>query len=327
MRVGAGTGLAGLLGVAPAAAHRCSQTGYPLRFLRPFLAHVTKGDLLRYCCDQNVPFVVDPSNASLKYTRNRVRRALDELAAQGTPRRRLYDFVHTLAAAREALETTAQALVRQGALRWEAQEIHLVPDGLLAEPAAVHDFVVAGCLAAVSGGHVASTADVQGLLAALSSQEPVRGSTAQCHWARDSQGVIRLSRRPLPQQFSALLLRSGETRLWDGRVIVRREPGLDPRSGPDAAAWTDDNVAVVPFAKRLQHRVQRLDACDPFKAAVAAHSPAWLASQPAVVHLGTGMLLALPTLLLTTGMSATFAPPLPAWWVADTHEDPRATCP
>lgn len=100
MRMAAGSGLAGLAGMAP----RSAVNGIVLA--RPLLG-IGKARLVVTCEARGLPFVRDPSNDDPRFTRIRWRRLLPALAEEGLNSPRLGQLAHRLARADEALDRLA----------------------------------------------------------------------------------------------------------------------------------------------------------------------------------------------------------------------------
>ncbi|MGE7469574.1 tRNA lysidine(34) synthetase TilS [Bosea sp. NPDC003192] len=100
MRMAAGSGLAGLAGMAP----RSAVSGIVLA--RPLLG-IVKARLVATCQARGLSFASDPSNDDPRFTRIRWRRLLPELAEAGLSAGRLGQLAHRLARADEALDRLA----------------------------------------------------------------------------------------------------------------------------------------------------------------------------------------------------------------------------
>jgi len=100
IRMAAGSGLAGLAGMAP----RSSVSGIVLA--RPLLG-IEKGRLVATCKARGLAFVRDPSNEDLRFARIRWRELLPELAQDGLTAERLGQLARRLARAEEALDALA----------------------------------------------------------------------------------------------------------------------------------------------------------------------------------------------------------------------------
>ncbi|RXT46488.1 tRNA lysidine(34) synthetase TilS [Bosea sp. Tri-44] len=100
IRMAAGSGLAGLAGMAP----RSSVNGVVLA--RPLLG-VEKARLIATCKARGLSFVRDPSNNDPRFARIRWRELLPELAQDGLTAERLGQLARRLARAEEALDVLA----------------------------------------------------------------------------------------------------------------------------------------------------------------------------------------------------------------------------
>jgi tRNA(Ile)-lysidine synthase len=100
MRLAAGSGVAGLAGMAP----RSAVNGIVLA--RPLLG-IGKARLVATCAARGLPFVRDPSNDDPRFTRIRWRRLLPELVELGLTAGRFGQLALRLARADEALERLA----------------------------------------------------------------------------------------------------------------------------------------------------------------------------------------------------------------------------
>lgn len=100
-RLAKGSGLDGL------ACMKAVQPHEAFLHCRPLLTR-GKDDLLQYCRANSIEYVEDPSNENAKYTRVRLRSAMDVLAAEGLTPKRLSVTAARMARAREALDNIAQ---------------------------------------------------------------------------------------------------------------------------------------------------------------------------------------------------------------------------
>ena len=98
LRLAAGSGLDGLAGMR-------AQQNYDesLTLKRPCLS-VTKEELITYCKENDIPFVLDPSNEKTDYARPRLRAARRVLEEEGLTSKRLSVTAMRLRRARSALE-------------------------------------------------------------------------------------------------------------------------------------------------------------------------------------------------------------------------------
>ncbi|MET7246831.1 tRNA lysidine(34) synthetase TilS [Methylobacterium sp. EM32] len=144
MRLCAGSGPAGLAGMAPARALDGLTLG------RPFLS-VPKARLVATCEERGWPFVRDPSNADPRFGRARLRRLLPLLAEEGLTAERLARLAGRLRRDEAALSDAARAALRDLRRSGPSGEGRLVLDGagLAALPEAVALRAVGLAVAAV----------------------------------------------------------------------------------------------------------------------------------------------------------------------------------
>lgn len=105
-RLAKGSGFDGLAAMTPVSLNEKGVT-----IVRPLLG-VPKADLIRFCADNGIPFVSDPTNENPAYARNRLRRAHDVLAAEGLTAARLAVTAKRIGRARAALEHYADQAFR-----------------------------------------------------------------------------------------------------------------------------------------------------------------------------------------------------------------------
>lgn len=108
MHLARGSGVAGLSGM-PA-----ERTIDGVRFLRPLLG-MAKTDLIAILEEAGVSYVTDPSNASDRYTRVRIRKALPAFAELGLTADRLAGTAQRMARAEAALRSATDDLRRRAA--------------------------------------------------------------------------------------------------------------------------------------------------------------------------------------------------------------------
>jgi tRNA(Ile)-lysidine synthase len=110
LRLAAGSGIGGLAGMRETTARG------GLIHVRPLLG-VPKAALVAFCRSSGLPFVDDPSNASERFARARLRRAASALAAEGLTVGRLSRLAMRAARADDALEAVTDQALAQAALR------------------------------------------------------------------------------------------------------------------------------------------------------------------------------------------------------------------
>ena len=108
---------------------------YSLRLCRPLLG-LDKADLLRACQEARVDWLEDPSNTSLKYTRNAVRRALQEYFFPAFPCAKwtIAEGLRRIAVIRGVREAQVIAAVRQCVSVHPMLGIVAIPLAVLAPP-------------------------------------------------------------------------------------------------------------------------------------------------------------------------------------------------
>ncbi len=246
MRLAKGSGIDGLAGIPP------QNTRDGVRLLRPFL-RMPKGRLIATCDAAGIPFVTDPSNASEKYARGRIRKIMPLLASEGLTEETLGLLAIRAREAKEALEYTTDNLLRAcahveqgGALRFDRMALREAPRAL--------------ALRALAAGlryiHEEAYPPEYSALAALldmilsSQNEDIR--TLYGCIASLAEKRLTLLREP-SAAIEVSLLKPGTTVLWDGRWLVS--------SAPDAPAATIKALGLPPhdildaLAPGLRHSV------------------------------------------------------------------------
>ena len=189
---------------------------HSVRFIRPLLG-VTKGDILSYLKERDLPWVEDASNQDVSLTRNRIRHELLPLLKTFNPR--IEDHLCRLSA-RFALEEDCWAEKIPPLAVWEG-ELHLSLAQIAGLHPAIRDRVVRQAMHEVRG-------DLRGIeekhVAAVSALL-VRSGHKQCHlpglWVGKTPEVLRF-RRAEPDAAQAFSLQVDAPGLWvltDGRSI------------------------------------------------------------------------------------------------------------
>ena len=101
-RLAKGSGLDGLGAMAA-----CSDYDENLTLVRPFL-EVPKAELIRFCDENDVPYLQDPSNENEIFARVRLRQARAVLEKEGLSSKRLSNTAKRLVRARFALDSVAE---------------------------------------------------------------------------------------------------------------------------------------------------------------------------------------------------------------------------
>jgi tRNA(Ile)-lysidine synthase len=241
LRLGRGSGLAGLAGMAPV-----TETG-PVRVLRPLL-EVPAAALRRMLIDIGQDWIEDPSNRNEAFARVRLRRLAPQLDACGLTAPRLAETCRHLGRARQALEQHTDRLLA------EAVELH--PGGfalldeatLAAAPGEIRLRALAALLATIGGSTYPPRFDrLERLAAILAEGRLGRGKTLGFCQLRPSGGRILVCREQ-----GAIAPPAGvpdrDTLHWDDRFLVRRRSASAAPLQIGALGTADSAVlrAIVP---------------------------------------------------------------------------------
>jgi tRNA(Ile)-lysidine synthase len=105
-----------------------------MRYERPYNGNLTivrplldfaKEQLIAICAENDIPCVRDPTNDDTRFARNRLRRAYDVLEREGLTAKRLSVTAGRIARAREALDYTAQKVMKEAQVLKESQKVIL----------------------------------------------------------------------------------------------------------------------------------------------------------------------------------------------------------
>ncbi len=130
-RLSKGSGLDGLAAMAPAQDYSAHLT-----LLRPLL-NVPKAQLVATCAHHGLAYVEDPSNASEKFARSRLRKARAALEEEGLSAKRLAVTAMRLARARQALDQIADMALQDITIEKDTSRIVLNYEILKAWPGEV----------------------------------------------------------------------------------------------------------------------------------------------------------------------------------------------
>ncbi|MBI1301273.1 MAG: tRNA lysidine(34) synthetase TilS [Alphaproteobacteria bacterium] len=117
-RLAKGSGLDGLACMAE------QQERDGIVLCRPFLSF-EKEELVKYCDENNIPYIRDPSNENEDFARVRLRQSMDILAEEGLTAKRLAVTASRLAKAKEALQKIAEKAFDDSVLENETNRIVL----------------------------------------------------------------------------------------------------------------------------------------------------------------------------------------------------------
>jgi tRNA(Ile)-lysidine synthase len=241
LRLGRGSGLAGLAGMAPIA-----EAG-PVRLLRPLLESPA-ARLRRMLMDIGQDWIEDPSNRNEAFARIRLRRLAPRLEACGLTAPRLADTCKHLGRARRALEHDTDRLLAH------AVELHpggfalLDPAPLAAAPDEIRLRALAALIASIGGAPYPPRFDrLERLAAALAEGGLGRGKTLGFCQLRPWRGRI-LVYREQGAIAPAASVPDQDALLWDDRFLVRHRGALAVPLQIGAVGAADSAVlrAIVP---------------------------------------------------------------------------------
>ena len=275
MRLGRGSGLDGLAGMASV---RALLPDGSVQLVRPLLG-VSKATLSRSLSDRGETWIEDPSNERIDFERVRLRAAQNNLAALGLANDKLALSAARLMRAREALEQITEA--KLGALVDPHGGVYAsIPRGAWeAEPHDIRVRLMVRLLAAFGGkAKPAQLSQVEALIASLAAGRPLAQTLGGCIVSQ-GRTTLRLYREPEHHTLNALLLMPGEEALWDWRFRVRyhapTEDGADGASVGAVAKLVARAVAVRPLGLAAYATLRdTLEARDRPPARAAAGLPA-----------------------------------------------------
>lgn len=244
LRLGRGSGLDGLSGMAPVAAFPLPMFS-DLCVLRPLLGF-SKRAVLSTAVDFGAAYSTDPSNTNPAYARTRARGAMAALADAGVTPQRIAEAAAHLRRARVAIETAERDLFSR-AVNLDPWGYAVIDRGALsAVPHEVGLRFTASLLRLAGGSIYAPELDiVAGVYDWLTLSLPMpRGRTAAgCRLALLDDGRVLAAREQagLDQDEPLLVLDPGQSGVWDGRFRVTI--ALDAPPGPYAVQ------ALGPFAQ------------------------------------------------------------------------------
>jgi tRNA(Ile)-lysidine synthase len=219
LRLSKGSGIDGLGGMVP------SHEQGGLLHLRPFLG-VRKAALIATCEANNVPFVIDPSNAKENYARGRLRRVTEALAEEGLTVERLLDLADRAREARQALDFYTHRALRVVTQWVEGGGLQLDLSRFEAVPVSIQYRILAACLQALHPSDYAPERQkLTTLLRWLLGEGHGRGLTlAGCYIHRNEGRKTALIVRELAAIAPITPIVSGQELVWDHRWRVRVPP-------------------------------------------------------------------------------------------------------
>lgn len=216
MRLAKGSGPEGLAGMAG----ESLQDG--IRLVRPLLG-ISKARLLATCATHVIPFATDPSNASDKYARGRLRRVMPLLEAEGFTQERLLDLGVRSGEAAQAMEHYARDFLRNhaeqemsGLIRFAFLPLHELPRAVALKALAL-------CLMSVHrGDYPPEREKLISLLDWLGQGEEAGRSLYGCLIQKGAKEVHILREPSAATEVQKIT--PGQLVLWDGRWRVQVGP-------------------------------------------------------------------------------------------------------
>jgi tRNA(Ile)-lysidine synthase len=206
MRLTSGSGLAGLAGMREERMRfeMLNSKGEAIRHVRPLLAF-SKASLVMSCKARGIDYVEDQSNDDPKFERVRMRRIMDQLAADGLSRERLLRLAERASLADEALEFATENVLANITIAYNGQSLRFDWSSLAAEPKAVRQRVIPKLLEQLSSATFVEKLDrlealVDEIDAAFMAQKALRRSIG--HWIVSlvPSGMITISAAPARQR-------------------------------------------------------------------------------------------------------------------------------
>jgi len=216
MRLGRGSGLDGLAGMAPS---RPLLPDGSVQLVRPLLG-LSKSFLVATLTMAGGTWLDDPSNERLDFERVRLRVAHDHLAALGLSNDKLAVSATRLLRARNALEQVAATRLAAIADFHSGAYASLGREAWRGEPEDVRIRILVRLLGAFGGSaRPAQLAQVEALEQALARGKPLAQTLGGCIVSQ-GRTTLRVYREPGRQRLPELALRAGEAVYWDWRFRV-----------------------------------------------------------------------------------------------------------
>ena len=285
MRLGRGSGLAGLSGIASV------EYRQGVRLLRPLLS-VPKARLVATLEHRGQAWVEDPSNLNEKFLRVRARNILAGLTPEGLEATRVADAVSRLRRASDAIERQVTETLAHAVTVYPEGYARLDAGTLLTAPEEVSLRALARVLMVVSGGiyppRFERLLHLHGELRAIEDQGLGRGRTLSGCRIMPATGDYRDSRfglvvaRELVAIGEPVTIHPGETHIWDGRFQVH----VDKSAGGEGVSYRVKPMGTHGWAEVREHVDRAKSAPIPSPALIAL--PAFFDADGivAVPHLG-----------------------------------------
>ena len=221
MRLAKGSGIDGLAGISAIS----ERSG--IRLLRPFL-FLSKERLKATCEAAGIVPVTDPSNASEKYARGRLREIMPLLASEGLTTESLLNLGARAREAKEALDHATQQFLKTAAQTEPWGIVRLDRSCLRAVPRAIALRALAASLRYVhDDAYPPEHASLSSLLNAIVAKEGETARTLYGCIASVAEKKVTLLREPAVIH-ETLPLSPGASVLWDRRWLVTADSSAFP---------------------------------------------------------------------------------------------------
>lgn len=245
MRLGRGSGLDGLAGMAPS---RPLLPDGSVRLVRPLLG-LSKGFLAATLKETGGDWLDDPSNERLDFERVRLRAAHDHLSALGLSNDKLALSAARLTRSRDALERLTDA--RLSTLVDDHGGVFASLDRVAweGEPEDIRVRLLCRLLGAFGGqAKPAQLSQAEAVVTALARGRPMALTLGGCIVSQ-GRTTLRLYREPAHHALSELLLMPGEELVWDWRFRVKYDVAAErsAREASEPDSGVRGAVAVRPL--------------------------------------------------------------------------------
>jgi tRNA(Ile)-lysidine synthase len=238
LRLGRGSGLAGLAGMAPVV------EAEDFRLLRPLL-DIPAAELRATLQADGQSWIEDPSNRNPAFARARVRAQRDGLAAIGLTAPRLAETCRHLARARAALEHGLEQVLAQAVFLHPAGFALVDPTPLAAAPEEIRLRAVAAFITTIGALPYPPRFDrLQRLAQAIALGALAGGRTLGGCRVLSRQGRLLVQRELAAVEPARSIPGTGGLH-WDGRFLVSRKAGVAPLSDLSVGALGAAGVASM----------------------------------------------------------------------------------
>ena len=212
MRLAKGSGIDGLAGIAP------QHVRDGIRLLRPFLS-IPKERLIATCNAAHIATVTDPTNASKKYARGRLRKILPLLAAEGLTIESLTTLGLRAREAKDALNHTTQEFLKKAAQVEKGGSLRIDRPALRAAPREIALRALSACLRYIHDDeYPPEHASLSSILDTLIGTDEQARTLYGCI-VSPAENRVTILREPAAVR-EILPLSSGQKVLWDERWLV-----------------------------------------------------------------------------------------------------------